>query len=161
YVTGLTTSSNFPTANPLQPAFGGLSDAFVAKLNASGTALVYATYLGGSDNEDGLGIAVDIAGNAYVTGITYSSNFPTANPLQPAYGGNVDAFVAKIAVNPLSVLGRTFQATEGLPFTGVVAFFVDNRGSGPASNYTALVDWGDGSSSLASLQSFGGGFNVI
>src|SRR5206468_1826981 len=88
YVRGDTTSTNFPTVNPLQPAFGGGSyDAFVAKLNSSGSALVYSTYLGGSGNEyagDRAGIAVDSLGNAYVTGRTSSSNFPTANPLQPA-----------------------------------------------------------------------------
>jgi Beta-propeller repeat len=96
YVIGQTTSTNFPTVNSLQPANGGGSDAFVAKLNASGSALVYSTYLGGSEFDEGLGIAVDGLGNTYVAGLTRSTNFPTANPLQPASGGGYDAFVSKI-----------------------------------------------------------------
>jgi Beta-propeller repeat len=95
-VFGNTTSANFPTVNPLQPALGGNYDAFVAKLNPSGSALVYSTYFGGSGNDTGYGIASDSVGNAYVTGTTYSTNFPTVNPLQPALSGTTDAFVAKI-----------------------------------------------------------------
>src|ERR1019366_175511 len=78
-------------------------DAFVAKLSPTGSALVYSTYLGGSGNDQGTGIAVDSFGNAYVTGFTASRNFPTMNPLQPAQGdGGLfgDAFVAKIANAP-------------------------------------------------------------
>jgi Beta-propeller repeat len=96
YVTGQTTSTDFPTANALQPTRNGGSDAFVAKINASGSALVYSTYLGGSDGEGGSGIAVDSAGHAYVTGDTLSSDFPTKNAIQPTYAGNQDVFVAKI-----------------------------------------------------------------
>jgi beta-propeller repeat-containing protein/ASPM-SPD-2-Hydin domain-containing protein/HYDIN/CFA65/VesB family protein len=97
YVTGTTASTNFPTVNPLQPAKGGGADVFVAALNPAGSALVYSTYLGGSGDEQGLGIAVDSAGNAYVTGNTTSTNFPTMNPLQPAFGGGFyDAFVAEL-----------------------------------------------------------------
>src|SRR5207249_6172113 len=95
------TSPNFPTMTPLQPAFGGgFFDAFVTKLNATGSAFVYSTYLGGSGEDYGLGIATDPAGNAYVTGATTSPNFPTANPLQPVCGGCsggfYDAFVTKL-----------------------------------------------------------------
>src|SRR5262249_3321829 len=87
---------NFPTANPLHPApIGSSGNAFVAKLNAAGSALVYSTYLGGG-NDWGFGIAVDGAGNAYVTGRTYSTNFPTtAGAFQPALGGSGDAFAAQ------------------------------------------------------------------
>ena len=68
YVTGSTCSTDFPTMNPLQPANGGGDDAFVTKLNPTGSALVYSTYLGGSGSDVGNGIAVDSSGNAYVTG---------------------------------------------------------------------------------------------
>jgi hypothetical protein len=100
YVTGTTRSPDFPTANPLQAALGGFNTAFVAKLNAAGSALVYSTYLGGNDL--GFGIGVDGAGNAYVTGST-STDFPTANPFQAAFGGGADdAFVAKLpSIGPL------------------------------------------------------------
>ncbi len=87
YVTGVTGSSNFPTTNALQPTFGGgFSDAFVAEINptqAGAASLIYSTYLGGSDEDEGNGIAVDSSGNAYVTGFTYSLNFPTRNAYQP------------------------------------------------------------------------------
>lgn len=96
YVTGYTASANFPTARPLQAARGGPNDAFVAKLNADGERMVYATYLGGSGGESGNGIAVDRDGRAHVTGETSSTNFPTARPLQAALGGGKDAFVAKL-----------------------------------------------------------------
>jgi parallel beta-helix repeat protein len=77
YVTGLTTSTNFPTANPIQATNGGSAgDAFVTKINTTGSALVYSTYLGGSTVDAGRGIAVDSAGSAYVTGVTGSSEFP-------------------------------------------------------------------------------------
>ncbi|MFQ5874449.1 MAG: SBBP repeat-containing protein, partial [Dehalococcoidia bacterium] len=96
YVTGLTASTDFPSVNPVQPAFrGGTNDAFVAKLDTAGSALLYSTFLGGSGNDQGGGIAVD-DGNAYVVGTTSSGNFPTVNALQPANAGNDDAFVTKI-----------------------------------------------------------------
>jgi uncharacterized repeat protein (TIGR01451 family) len=72
------------------------ADAFVAKLNASGSALGYLTYLGGEKFDSGAGITVDAQGNAYVIGTTDSTNFPTASPLQAASGGFADAYVTKI-----------------------------------------------------------------
>jgi hypothetical protein len=106
YVTGQTSSPDFPIKNPLQSTLHGI-DAFVTKLNAVGSALVYSTYLGGNETAFGdvaSSVAVDAAGNAYVTGFTESPDFPTQNPLQPAYaGGFSDAFVAKIASGPVTL----------------------------------------------------------
>ena len=97
YVTGQTTENDFPTANPLQPKNGGFGDAFISKLNASGSALVYSTYLGGAVNEVGRSIAVDAAGSAYLTGWTESANFPTTgSAFQPVKSGFADVFVAKL-----------------------------------------------------------------
>jgi hypothetical protein len=97
-VTGYTYSTVFPTANPLQPHNGGHSDAFVARLSADGSALVYSTYLGGSGWDFGYGIAVDpTTGDALVTGRTDSLNFPHTNPLGPKNAGGLDAFVARIS----------------------------------------------------------------
>jgi hypothetical protein len=94
YVTGETTSIDFPTtAGAFQPAFGGGridgGDAFMAKLNSTGSALIYSTYLGGGGVEYGFGIAVDASGHAYVTGSTDSTNFPTVNAFQGTSGGGV------------------------------------------------------------------------
>lgn len=101
YVTGSTQSLNFPTARPIQPALGGSGsfDAFVTKLNETGTALVYSTYLGSLSRDEGFHIALDTSGNAYVTGQTYSANFPTT-PGAFQTSSDVatgDAFVSKIA----------------------------------------------------------------
>ena len=101
-VTGDTKSTDFPTVNAFQPSYGGgLSDAFVAELNQTGSGLVYSTYLGGSLSEEGHGVAVDAAGNAYATGFTDSFNFPVAGGFQRANGGGLnsheDAFVVKLS----------------------------------------------------------------
>jgi uncharacterized repeat protein (TIGR01451 family) len=99
YITGSTTSTNFPTANALQAAKGDNidgTDAFITKLNATGTALVYSTYLGADSNDVGHAIAVDAAGNAYVGGSTDSLFFPTVNAFQPVTTLSNDAFVAKV-----------------------------------------------------------------
>jgi hypothetical protein len=99
YVTGFTKSTDFPTMTPLQSVLRGTNDAFVTKINSSGSALLYSTYLGGSADDFGTGIAVDTYGSAYVTGYTTSTNFPTVKPLQATNGGLSDAFVVKL--NPL------------------------------------------------------------
>lgn len=100
YVAGNTTSTDFPTRHALQPACalgpeGLCSDAFITKVNARGR-LIYSTFLGGSGGEYANGIAVDREGNAYVTGETRSTDFPTRHALQPALGGDADVFVVKI-----------------------------------------------------------------
>jgi hypothetical protein len=98
YVTGLTRSDDFPTtpgAFDTNFVFMDL-DAFVVKLNADGTGLDYATYLGGSSSDYGYDITVDGTGNAYVTGETDSSNFPTGSGFDTGYNGGWDAFVVKL-----------------------------------------------------------------
>jgi hypothetical protein len=98
YVTGFTESPQFPTPDGFQTQLNGTSDAFVAKINATGTVLAYGSFLGGKARESGLGIAVDAGGHAYVTGYTGSDNFlTTPGTLQPAFGGGTwDGFVTKI-----------------------------------------------------------------
>lgn len=100
YVTGGTTFTDMPVVNALQPANNGGKDVFVGKLNNLGTQLTYFTYLGGSGDDIGNGIAVDTAGNAYVTGVSASANLPTSTGLTTPQGGN-DAFVLKLN-NPAS-----------------------------------------------------------
>lgn len=96
YIAGDSDSTNFPTVNAWQGTKGGGVDAIAAKINAAGSALDYSSYHGGSATDIGRSIAVDSGGNAYMTGWTFSSNFPTVNPLQGTYGGTEDAFVVKI-----------------------------------------------------------------
>ena len=137
YVAGLTSSTNFPTLNPVQATGKGFNDAFVTKLNSSGSALVYSTYLGGTQGESARGIAVDSTGSAYVTGSTGSDNFPVtpgtlrnrsplyrttdsgANWSNDNYGLDSSA-IRDLAVNPLSPLviyaatdNGVFKSTNG------------------------------------------------
>ncbi len=100
YLTGSTVSTNFPIAGAaFQPTYGGGNDdAFVAKIDAITLTLDYSSYLGGSDTDNGYGIAVDTSGSAYVAGQTCSTNFPVSNAEQVAPGGNCDAFVSKIRI---------------------------------------------------------------
>jgi len=96
YVTGSTTSADFPLKSALQGTFGGgTNDAFVTKINSTGSALAYSTYLGGSGDDLAKGIAVDGGGNAYITGQTNSDNFKTVTPTQSTRKGGYDAFVSE------------------------------------------------------------------
>ncbi|MFQ5612200.1 MAG: SBBP repeat-containing protein [Anaerolineae bacterium] len=139
YVTGLTASSNFLTVNPLQPALDGSSDAFVTKLNPTGSALVYSTYLGGDEVEAGYGIAVDAAGNAYVTGYTHALNFPTVNPLQPTFGGYWDAFVTKINPAGSALVYSTFLGGWWYDYGYDIA--VDPSGNAYVTGFTTSSDF--------------------
>jgi hypothetical protein len=105
YLAGITASTDFPTVNPAQPSYGGgtcpgfpCSDAFAAKLSPDGSTLLYSTYLGGSENDEGLDISIDSQGNVYLTGSTSSQDFPTFNPLQNQNGGagTQDVFISKL-----------------------------------------------------------------
>jgi len=114
YVTGYTQSTNFPTQSPYQAAHQGGWDAFVTKLTPAGNALVYSTYLGGSDFDWGSGIAVDAAGSAYVTGATTSTDFPTQSPYQATYhGGDCDAFVTKLMPAGNALFYSTYLGGSG------------------------------------------------
>jgi uncharacterized repeat protein (TIGR01451 family) len=128
YITGRTSSSaDFPIRNPLQPGYGGGTyDAFVTELNAAGTDLVYSTYLGSTGSDQGHGIAVDSAGNAYVTGETDSSGFPTMSAFQTASGGGKDAFVSKISSTGSSLLYSTYLGGSGSDLASGIA--VDTAG---------------------------------
>jgi hypothetical protein len=94
-VAGETNSSDFPTVNSYQ-TFGGVDDAFVTRLSMLGNSLTYSTFLGGSDSDYATGLAVDASGNAYVTGETVSTDFPTQNAYQTAQSGQ-DIFVTKLS----------------------------------------------------------------
>ncbi|HEX7180397.1 MAG TPA: SBBP repeat-containing protein [Thermoanaerobaculia bacterium] len=111
YVTGWTNSSDFPTVHPLSLARGS-ADAFVAKLHPSGSSLVYSTYLGGTGGDLGDSVAVDGAGRAYITGITYSTDFPTVHAIQgPARYSN--AFVASLHPSGTALVYSTYLGGNG------------------------------------------------
>jgi hypothetical protein len=143
YVTGITVSTSFPTVNALDGTEKGFSDAFVSKINTAGTAFIYSTYLGGSSAEDGTGIAVDRIGNAYVTGQTNSSDFPTKNAFQPSHSGafaaSQDAFVAEITPDGSQFVYSTYlggnRDTQG---TGIA---VDSSGNAYVAGGTDSTDF--------------------
>lgn len=127
YLAGSTLSNDFPTTHAFQTTFGGgNADAFVAALNASGSGLLYSTYLGGSGQDDARSIAVDSVGNTYIIGDTSSTNFPTQAPLQPNLAAGPDAFVVKLdaAGNPIY---STFLGGTGGTIGGGIA--VDSTGN--------------------------------
>jgi centrosomal CEP192-like protein/beta-propeller repeat-containing protein len=137
YVVGSTTSTDFPTVNPIQETNAGGWDVFVTKVNAGGSALVYSTYLGGSGNDraysvllgggTGAGIAVDLAGNAYITGSTESNDFPVQNAIQTTFGGKADAFIAGINAGGDALIYSTNFGGPGAESAAGLA--VDSRGS--------------------------------
>src|SRR5207302_5896927 len=131
YVTGLTDSANFPTTpGAFQTTYGGgNADAFVTKLNPTGSALIYSTYLGGSGEEGGKGIAVDSAGNAFVTGDTSAANFPTTpGAFQATYGGgNFDTFVTNLNPTGPALIYSTYLGCSGVDETNGIA--VDSAGT--------------------------------
>jgi hypothetical protein len=141
YVTGATSSNDFPTVNPLQPTDKSCcGTAFVSKLNAAGSALVYSTYLGGSGNvvypvgDGGSGIAVDSSDNAYVTGWTSSTDFPTADPLQATCDAcpNPNAFVTEFNAAGSALVYSTYLGGSGGNFSGDQAYGIAVDPSGGA-----------------------------
>jgi len=138
YVTGDTQSADFPTASPFQSAMGGTSDAFVAKLKPDGSGLVYSTYLGGGDADTGQAIALDSSGNAYATGYTFSTNFPTMNPLQAAIGAGSDAFVAQFNAAGSALVYSTYFGGSGMERAFGIA--VDASGNAYVTGDTTSTD---------------------
>jgi len=141
YVTGQTTSSDFPTLNPYQTYQAGI-DAFVTKLSNSGNSLMYSTYLGGGSDETGSGIAVDGGGNVYITGRTWSTDFPTLNPYQGTFaGGTNDAFVTKLDHS----IGSDFTIT---PTPHSADVFYNRQGDLDGDNRTDVIYTGNTADSL-------------
>ncbi len=138
YVTGYTWSSNFPTSNAFQSTYQGLYDVFVTKLSSSGASLIYSTYLGGGGPEEGWDIAIDGSGNAYVTGSTYSSNFPTLNPYQMDQGGE-DVFVTKLSSSGNGLIYSTYLGGGDLDEGYGIA--VDDNGSAYVTGVTRSSDF--------------------
>ena len=146
YVAGETLSTNFPNTPALiQSAENGSFDGFVTVLNPAGTAAVYSTLLGGTLDDYACGIAVDAAGNAYVSGYTGSSNFPhTTGVLQPGSAGGYDAFVTKISPSGTSLVYSTLLGGSGddyaLPIAVDTGGNVYITGDTTSSNFPVTAD---------------------
>jgi hypothetical protein len=151
YLSGYTTSTDFPIANALQPqnATGGHgSNAFVTKFNPSGSGLIYSTYLGGSTYEQANGIALDAAGNAYVAGTTYSSDFPLVEPLQAT--NNASSYYLNNAfISVLNASGGTLEFSTYLGGSG--------RESYPPCPIDGVDPCGPGGDSAAAIAVDGSG----
>ncbi|MEZ2227324.1 MAG: S8 family serine peptidase [Microcoleus sp.] len=139
YIVGTTSSTNFPTLSPIQLNAGGANDAFVSKLSAAGNSLIYSTYLGGSGDDKGDRITVDSAGNAYVTGNTTSTNFPTKNAIQSISGGGQDAFITSINSSGSALVDSTYLGGSGNDFGSGIA--VDTSGGVYVAGGTASTNF--------------------
>jgi hypothetical protein len=141
HVTGQTSSiTTFPvTSGALQPTYGGGGDAFVTTLTATGE-LASSTYLGGAGTDNGIGIAVDMAGTAHVTGDTRSNNFPvTADAVDSTYGGDGDAFVATLDSTAASLVFSTYLGGSGQDAGNGIA--LDAVGSAYVTGFTRSTNF--------------------
>jgi hypothetical protein len=154
YVTGWTSSTNFPTTGGCQTYTGlsGKYDAFLVKLVPEGNSAVFSTYLGGTDDDLGLGLAVTNSGYVYVTGTTASSDFPTLNPIQPYPGSTAatDVFITKFALSGCQILSSTYLGGNG--YDGGNSIAVDKNGNVYVAGYT----WSNNFPCRDSLQPYRG-----
>jgi hypothetical protein len=155
YITG-NAQAGFPiTAGAFQTVFNGVSDALVTKLNATGTALVYSTFLGGSGNDGANGIAINEAGNAYVIGFTDSSNFPvTPGAFQTTKGAGLDAFVTEVSTAGNALAYSTYLGGDGSDFGSDIA--LDAAGNASVVGLTGSTDF---PTTTDAIQSASGGNN--
>jgi len=142
YVTGWTNSPDYDvTAGAYQTTNGGgYYDVFVTKVNASGSGLIYSTYLGGSSYDDGYGIAIDGTGNAYVTGRTNSTNYPvTTGAYQTTNGGSIDVFVTKLKADGTGLMYSTYLGGSGNDEGYAIA--IDGSGNAYVTGETWSTDY--------------------
>lgn len=146
-------STDFPTVSPFQATSGGLYDAFISKINPTGSAVVYSSFLGGSSTDEAHGVAVDSAGNAYVAGITWSSNFPTVSPFSASQsGGPRDAFITKVNSTGSAIVYSSYLGGPGDDSAeGIV---VDTAGKAHLTGFTTSTNF---PTAYAFQQTYGGG----
>jgi hypothetical protein len=142
YITGETTSNDYDTTQgAFQTTFGGgYYDVFVSKLNSTGTALIYSTYLGGSYMDGGNSIAIDASGNAYITGWTNSSDFDTTSgAFQTTYAGGGDFFVTKLNSSGTSLIYSTYIG--GSSYDEGFGIAIDSIGNAYITGRTTSTDY--------------------
>ncbi|MFX1532612.1 MAG: SBBP repeat-containing protein [Promethearchaeota archaeon] len=140
YITGTTWSSDFPTQTPYNNTLSGDYDVFVTKLNATGNGLIFSTYIGGSEPEEGRGISVEVSGNIYITGFTNSTNLPTKHAYQSDFSGQLqDVFVTKLNATGNGLIFSTYLGgsdnDRGYDIT------VDNDGNSYIAGFTDSNDF--------------------
>ncbi len=143
YLTGRTLSDDFPKRGGYQSVFKGGWDVFVSKVNPAGSAIVYSAYLGGAENDYGYGISVDSIGNAYITGETFSTEFPRMNPLQAVLGSSLnrqpDAFIAKIDSTGSALIYSTYLG--GVQLDRAYGIAVDKTGAAYVAGETRSINF--------------------
>jgi uncharacterized protein (TIGR03437 family) len=139
YVAGTTTSANFPTVNPFQPTLAGVGDAFVAKVNETGSGLSWATFLGGGNFDNANGIAMNTTGDIYIAGVTSSSDFPLNNAIQPSLNGFQDGFIARLKNDGSALDFSTYLGGAG--FEIALAIAVDSAGNPYVTGVTNSLDF--------------------
>jgi hypothetical protein len=139
FVSGRTTSADFPLAAPRQANYGGGGDAFVSKFNSAGSALLYSTYHGGSAEEWSYAIKLDAASNIYLAGFTRSTDFPVANAVQAALAGGMDSFLSKFNPSGSGFLFSTFVGGTG--FDDLRHLELDPAGNAFLAGYTSSEDF--------------------
>src|SRR5262249_8657937 len=114
YIAGTTNSLNFPvTPGAVQGSFTGVQDAFAAKVDPSGSVLLFSTYLGGGDFTSATGVATDASGNVYVSGYTSSTDFPSVGAVQPGFSGLFDGFISILNPAGTALTFSTFFGGSG------------------------------------------------
>lgn len=165
YIAGFTQSPTFPvTPGAFQTTYGGVGDAFIAKLSGNATQLLYSTYLGGFGIDEANAIAIDADGNAYVAGNTHSptsvggNDFPVKNALQPVQKGLSDGFVAKLNPTGSALVFSTFLGGSG-DVDGILGLEVDNQRNVLVTGQTKSEDWPSAQNLPSTpIATFGDGF---
>jgi hypothetical protein len=173
YVTGTATGTVFTSSGSYSPGIVGQQDAFLVRMNTSGSAIEYATYLGGTGNDQGLGVAADTSGAAYVTGSTQSTNFPVINPLDNPNSspvknapiltlqGQQNAFISKFTADGSALVFSTYLGGSGSDQGNAIALDTGNAGNMYVAGTTSSQDFEqvDPSTYAAPQKLYGGGDN--
>jgi Beta-propeller repeat len=140
YVAGQTFSTDFPTKRAYQSAFSGFGDAFVTKVNAAGSAVLFSTFLGGNNFSSATDIALDRHDDVYVSGITGSTDFPLVRPFQSKnQGGGIDGFLAKLDLQTSQLIYSTYVGGNGFDYPFRLA--VNSRGDASLIGFTSSMNF--------------------
>jgi Beta-propeller repeat len=140
YVAGQTYSTDFPNKHAYQSSLSGFADAFVTKLNAAGSEVLFSTFLGGSSFDGANDLALDRQGNVYVTGITGSTDFPLVRPFQSRnQGGQFDGFLAKLDLETSQLIYSTYVGGNGIDYPFRIT--VNSRGEASVIGFTSSTNF--------------------